>query len=62
MVAFGSAMWGVPLVVLLMGGGVYFFFYSRFVQFKHFGHAINVLRGKYDDPNEKGEIPVKGAY
>lgn len=56
MVAFGSAMWGVPLVVLLMGGGVYFFFYSRFVQFKHFGHAINVLRGKYDDPNEKGEI------
>lgn len=49
-------MWGTPLVILLLGGGFYFFFYSRFVQFKHFGHAINVLRGKYDNPEEKGEI------
>jgi alanine or glycine:cation symporter, AGCS family len=56
MIAFGSAMWGTPLVILLLGGGVFFFFYSRFAQFKHFGHAINVLRGKYDDPEEKGEI------
>ena len=56
MIAFGDAMWGTPLVILLLGGGVFFFFYSRFAQFKHFGHAINVLRGKYDDPDEKGEI------
>ena len=49
-------MWGVPLLVLLMGGGIYFFFYSRFVQFKYFRHAINVLLGRYDDPDEKGEI------
>lgn len=56
MIAFGNGMWGTPLVILLMGGGVYFFFYSRFTQFRHFGHAINVLRGKYDDPDEKGEI------
>lgn len=56
MIAFGSAMWGTPLVVLLLGGGIFFFFFSRFTQFKHFGHAINVLRGKYDDPEEKGEI------
>ena len=53
---FGNVMWGTPLVVLLLGGGVYFFIISRFVQFKHFGHAINVLRGKYDDPDEIGEI------
>jgi alanine or glycine:cation symporter, AGCS family len=44
------------LVILLLGGGIFFFFFSRFTQFKHFGHAINVLRGKYDDPEEKGEI------
>ena len=56
LIAFGSAMWGTPLVVLLLGGGVFFFFFSKFVQFKHFGHAINVLRGKYDNPDEKGEI------
>lgn len=53
---FGNFMWGPPLLVLLLGGGVFFFFYSRFVQFRYFRHAINVLRGKYDDPEEKGEI------
>ncbi len=56
MIWFGDAMWGTPLLVLLLGGGIYFFFYSRFVQFKHFGHAINVLLGRYDNPEEKGEI------
>jgi AGCS family alanine or glycine:cation symporter len=56
MITFGEVMWGVPLVALLLGGGLFFFFYSRFAQFKHFGHAINVLRGKYDDPEEEGEI------
>ena len=49
-------MWGTPLLVLLLGGGLFFFLSSRFVQFKYFGHAINVLRGKYDDPEEKGQI------
>lgn len=53
---FGNFMWGTPLVILLMGGSIFFFFYSDFVQFKYIGHAINVLRGKYDDPEDKGEI------
>lgn len=30
--------------------------YSRFLPFRYLGHAINVLRGKYDDPDEPGEI------
>ncbi len=30
--------------------------YSRFLPFRYFGHAINVLRGKYDDPDDPGEI------
>jgi len=49
-------MWGIPLLILLLGGGLYFFFYSRFVQFKYLGHAVNILRGRYDDPEEEGEI------
>ena len=49
-------MWGTPLLVLLLGGGVFFMFYSRFLPFKYFSHAIGIIRGKYDDPNEKGEI------
>ncbi len=53
---FGNFMWGTPLLILLMGGGIFFFFSSKFVQFKYIRHAINVLRGKYDDPDEKGQI------
>ena len=53
---FGNFMWGTPLLILLLGGGIFFFFYSRFVQFKYFGHAIDVLRGRFDNPDEKGEI------
>jgi len=30
--------------------------YSRFLPFRYFLHAINVLRGKYDDPDDPGEI------
>jgi len=49
-------IWDVPLLILLMGGGFYFLFYSRFIPFRYFWHAMNVLRGKYDDPNEPGYI------
>ena len=49
-------MWGTPLVVLLCGGGLYFMIYSRMTPYRYFGHAVNVLRGKYDDPNDPGDI------
>ncbi|GAA0191632.1 sodium:alanine symporter family protein [Fulvivirga kasyanovii] len=39
-----------------MGGGLFFVVYSRFIPFKYFFHAIDVLRGKYDDPNDPGQI------
>ncbi len=45
-----------PVLFLIIGGGLYFLFYSKFVQYKYFLHAINVLRGKYDDPNAPGQI------
>lgn len=54
--AFSGFMWGTPLLVLLLGGGAWFMVYSRFLPFAWFGHAINVLRGKYDDPNDPGDI------
>lgn len=49
-------MWGTPLVILLGGGGLFFMIYSRFIPFRHFKHALNVLRGKYDDPDDPGDI------
>jgi len=53
---FASFVWGLPLLILLVGGGIYFLVLSKFIPFKYFGHAINVLRGKYDDPNDPGQI------
>lgn len=30
--------------------------YSRFLPFRYFGHGLNVLRGKYDDADDPGDI------
>lgn len=54
--AFSSLAWGMPLLIILLGGGVFFMFYSRFVPFRFFGHAIEVLQGKYDNPDDPGDI------
>tara|TARA_R110000868_G_scaffold32348_1_gene117684 strand:- start:462 stop:1859 length:1398 start_codon:yes stop_codon:yes gene_type:complete len=56
MAEFSSFVWGLPLLVLLIGGGLYLLIRSRFLPFRYLGHAIQVLRGKYDDPNDPGEI------
>ena len=53
---FASFVWGLPLLVLLIGGGLYLLILSGFISFRYLGHAIQVLRGKYDDPNDPGEI------
>ncbi len=54
--SFSSFAWGIPLLVLLIGGGLYLTVLSKFLPFRFFGHAIQVLRGKYDNPNDSGEI------
>ena len=53
---FASFVWGLPLLILLIGGGLYLLIRSRFLPFRYLGHALNVLRGKYDDPNDPGQI------
>ncbi|MBK6263771.1 alanine:cation symporter family protein [Marivirga sp. S37H4] len=54
--AFGNFMWGSPLLILLMGGGLFFLLYSRFLPFRYFRHAIQILRGKYDGEKGEGDI------
>jgi AGCS family alanine or glycine:cation symporter len=53
---FASAVWGLPLLIILIGGGIYLLILSRFLPFRFIGHAIQVLRGKFDDPNDPGQI------
>ncbi|MEX2463796.1 MAG: alanine/glycine:cation symporter family protein [Balneolaceae bacterium] len=55
-VTFANHAWGTPLLVLLVGGGIFFLFYSRFIPYRNFRHGIEVLSGKYEDPSAPGEI------
>jgi AGCS family alanine or glycine:cation symporter len=54
-------MWSTPLVVLLVGGGLFFMVYSRFQPYRYFGHGVDLLRGKYSDPDDPGYIPHSQA-
>ncbi|MBO3097752.1 alanine/glycine:cation symporter family protein [Gelidibacter pelagius] len=54
--SYADYAWGLPLLIILIGGGLYLLVRSQFLPFRYFFHAINVLRGKYDDPDAIGEI------
>jgi AGCS family alanine or glycine:cation symporter len=56
LIGFGNAMWGTPLLVLLLGGGLFFLLYSRFLPFRYFKHAVQILMGKYDGDKSEGDI------
>ncbi len=53
---FSDMAWGTPLLILLLGGGLFFLLYSRMLPFRYFRHAIAILLGRYDDPDEPGHI------
>ncbi|TLM76371.1 alanine/glycine:cation symporter family protein [Microbulbifer harenosus] len=48
----GSAAW-FPWV--LLGVGFFFTLYLGFPQIRYFGHAIKIVRGKYDKPSDPGD-------
>ena len=54
--AFADAVWGTPLVMLLLGGGLFFAISSRFLPYRHFGHALGIMLGRHDTPDEPGEL------
>ena len=49
-------LWGIPTIILLLGGGLYFTFISRLLPFKYIMHSIDILRGKYDSQEDPGQI------
>lgn len=47
----------VPLIVLwLIAGGLFFTFYLRFINIRGFLHAIDLVRGKYVNHDDPGQI------
>ena len=51
-----NLIWGAPILILLLGGGFYFLVISRLAPIKYIRHAVQILTGKYDDPNEEGQL------
>lgn len=53
-------VWGLPTVLLMVTSGLIFSFYFGgpygCIQFRAFKHALKVVRGDYDDPNDPGQI------
>ena len=48
---------GFPLIVgWLLGGALFFTLRMRFVNLRLFKHAIDLVRGKYDSKDQKGEV------
>ena len=48
---------GAPIVVLwLAAGSVFFTFYMGWFNIWGFRHAIEIVRGRYDNPDEPGEV------
>lgn len=47
----------IPFIVIwLVFGAVFFTIKMRFINFRGIKHAIQLITGKYDDPNDKGEV------
>ncbi len=50
-------IYGFPLITLvLMFGGLVFTFYFNFINIRGFKHSIDIIKGKYDNPNDTGQI------
>ena len=45
-----------PLLILLLGTGIFLTLRLGFVQFRKFGHGVAVAMGKYDDPDDDGDV------
>lgn len=52
----GGFLWGPWTFFVLMGAGILFTLWTRFSQFKALTHGVQVIRGKYDDPDDPGAI------
>ena len=44
------------MLIMVVGGGLFLAVYSRFRPYRYFRHAIGITAGKYDDPDDPGEV------
>lgn len=46
----------LPLIVILLGTGVYVSFRLRWIQLRKLKHSFDVVGGKYDNPDDEGDV------
>ena len=49
-------VWGPPMILLLIGTGLFLTIRLRGIQVRRFRHAIECVSGKYDRPEHEGEV------
>jgi AGCS family alanine or glycine:cation symporter len=54
-------IWGPPMLILLVGGGLWLTLLGRFYPFRHLGHSLAILTGRYDRANAAGDISHRQA-
>ncbi|MCB1070856.1 MAG: sodium:alanine symporter family protein, partial [Kiritimatiellae bacterium] len=54
--AIDGFIWGPPLMILLVGTGLYLTVRTGFVQLLGFRHGFKILRGHFDHADDPGEI------
>ena len=48
---------GMPLIVaILLSGGIFYSFFFGWISLRGIKHSIDVIRGRYDNPDDPGEI------
>ena len=55
-VAYNDYVGGYALLIILIPNGLFFIFKLRFLNITKLRHSINVISGKYDKPEDKGDI------
>ena len=53
---FADALWGTPTLIMLVGGGIFLTLYSRLRAWRHLGHSIALLRGRYNRAEDPGHL------
>ena len=54
-------LWGIPMLVVIAGGGLFYTFYLGFPQFKHFGDAWKRILDK-GDPTKTGGVSPFASF
>ncbi|MEE9161367.1 MAG: sodium:alanine symporter family protein, partial [Candidatus Neomarinimicrobiota bacterium] len=46
----------MPLIVILLGTGIFVSIRLRWIQLRKLGHSFDVVGGKYDNPDDEGDV------